>query len=65
MTRGPRPRIVATFIAPGPPILTGGMHVLYAMTVLGFTFSGREAALIALVVVVLVAIAWWLTRRRR
>ena len=38
---------------------------MLAMTILGFTFSGREALIIALAIVALVAIVWWLTRRRR
>lgn len=38
---------------------------LLAVTLLGFTFSGREAAIAAVAVVVVVAAAWFVTRRRR
>ena len=36
-----------------------------AMTLLGFTFSGREALIIVLVVVVVLLIAFWAWRRLR
>ena len=36
-----------------------------AMTLLGFTFSGREALIIVLVVVVVLLIAFWAWRRAR
>jgi uncharacterized membrane-anchored protein len=38
--------------------------MLLAMTLLGFTFSGREV-LIAGVVVVVILVAWWVWQRRR
>ena len=36
-----------------------------AMTLLGFTFSGREALIVGLVVVVVIPALWWVWRRRR
>lgn len=37
---------------------------LLAMTLFGFTFSGREAAIIGVIVVAIVLIGWWIMRRR-
>jgi hypothetical protein len=36
-----------------------------AVTILGFTFSGREALIGAVIVVVVIAAVWWVSRRRR
>ena len=41
------------------------MDVLLAVTILGFTFSGTQALLVAIVVVALAAGAWYLLLRRR
>ncbi len=38
--------------------------MLYAVTVLGVTFSGREALVIGVVVIAILLIAWWVLRRR-
>jgi hypothetical protein len=38
--------------------------MLLAMTLFGFTFSGREALVVGVVIVVLV-LAWWIWSRRR
>ena len=37
---------------------------LLAMTLFGFTFSGRYALVIAVVVVAIVLVGWWMMRRR-
>jgi hypothetical protein len=39
--------------------------MLLAMTLLGFTFSGREALIAGVVVVVVIVVAWWVRQRRR
>jgi hypothetical protein len=39
--------------------------MLLAMTLLGFKFSGREAAIVGVVIVVILLIAWWVWQRRR
>ena len=39
--------------------------MLLAMTLLGFTFSGREALIGGAVVLVVVVIIWWLLLRGR
>ena len=36
-----------------------------AVTLLGFTFSGREALIAVLVVAVVVFLVWWVWQRRR
>ena len=36
-----------------------------AMTLLGFTFSGREALIVGVVVVVVILALWWVWQRRR
>lgn len=36
-----------------------------AITLLGYTFSGREAAIVGLVVVVVIVAIWWFLTRRR
>ncbi len=38
--------------------------MLLAMTLFGFTFSGREALIVGVVIVVLL-LAWWIWSRRR
>jgi hypothetical protein len=39
--------------------------MLLAITVLGFTFSGREALIAGVIVVVVIVAAWWVRQRRR
>ncbi len=52
--------------ATGPvwPNARRGVSVL-AITLLGFTFSGREALIVAVVVVIVVVAGWFLLMRRR
>jgi len=42
-----------------------GSFVALALTLGGFTFSGREAAIAAVVVLALIWVAWWAWQRRR
>jgi hypothetical protein len=37
---------------------------MFAITLFGLTFSGREVAIIAIVIVILIAGAWFVMRRR-
>jgi hypothetical protein len=39
--------------------------MLLAMTLLGFKFSGREAAIVGVVIVAILLVAWWVWQRRR
>lgn len=41
------------------------MIPLYLVTIGGFTFSGRELAIVAVVVIVVAALAWFLLSRSR
>lgn len=38
---------------------------MLAVTIIGITFSGREAAIAVAVIVVIVAAAWYFLRQRR
>ncbi len=39
--------------------------MLLAVTLLGFRFSGREAAIVGVVIVAVLLAAWWAWQRRR
>jgi hypothetical protein len=41
------------------------MSSLLAVTILGFTFSGTQALIVAIAVVIVIGVAWFLLRRRR
>jgi hypothetical protein len=40
------------------------MSILLAVTILGFTFSGTQALIVAIAAVIVIGVAWFLLRRR-